>query len=178
MLANVMKTYNLIAQQDRNLNIEVAKDSKSIALASQRDSASMKTIAVLTTSFLPATWASSFLAMPLFNWSADSGQDVLTNRFWVYWALTIPLTVVVMAIWWIWIGWRERKNIVEDRRARESGGTASPGELNAYNHNRPVRLGDMPISSPLNSSRIEDWQDPEQGMAAKEGSALLRLRSL
>lgn len=102
--------------------MEIAKDSKSIAAASRRDSASMKTIAVLTTAFLPATWASSFFSMPLFNWNAGAGQSVLGDRFWVYWTVTLPLTVAVMAAWWSWMTWRERRNVAEDRRAREIAG--------------------------------------------------------
>jgi hypothetical protein len=38
------------------LNIEVARDSKVIALASSRDSTAMKTVAILTIAFLPGTF--------------------------------------------------------------------------------------------------------------------------
>ncbi|MCJ1478524.1 hypothetical protein MMC13_007204 [Lambiella insularis] len=103
--------YNLIARQD-------SAYARSIARASKRDSTSMKTIAVLTTSFLPATWVSAFFSMPLFNWSAESSNDVLAPRFWVYWALTLPLTIVVMALWWVWMTLRERRFEIEDLRDR------------------------------------------------------------
>jgi hypothetical protein len=51
-----LQTYNFLAQKDNMLNIEVARDSKLIALASSRDSMSMKTIALLTIAFLPGTF--------------------------------------------------------------------------------------------------------------------------
>jgi hypothetical protein len=89
--------YNLIAQQDSNTNLEIAKDSR-------RDSASMKTIAIMTTLFLPATWVATFFAVPLFDWTVDEGQSVIRSRFWMYWALTGVLTLVVVCVWlgWTW----------------------------------------------------------------------------
>ena len=54
------------------LNVEVAKDSKSIAAAAKRDSSAMKSIALLTMLFLPATFVSvsethlyMFVCLPL-----------------------------------------------------------------------------------------------------------------
>lgn len=48
--------FNLIAQQDQLLNLQVARDSRIIALESKKDSSSMKTIAVMTMVFLPGTF--------------------------------------------------------------------------------------------------------------------------
>ena len=45
-----------MAQRDNKLNIEIARDSKSIAVEGKRDSSAMKTIAVLTIVFLPGTF--------------------------------------------------------------------------------------------------------------------------
>lgn len=39
--------------------------------------------------------------MPLFAWELESGQSI-SDQFWVYWAVTLPLTVVVIIIWIIW----------------------------------------------------------------------------
>jgi len=53
-----MQLFNLIAQEDNTINIEVARDSKEIAIASKRDSSAMKVVAFLTTIFLPGTFIS------------------------------------------------------------------------------------------------------------------------
>jgi len=45
-------------QRDSLVNLEVAKDSRRVAQASKRDSSAMKTLAVLTMVFLPATFVS------------------------------------------------------------------------------------------------------------------------
>jgi hypothetical protein len=50
------KLHNRIAQEDNSLNYSLAADTRRIAAASRRDSSAMKTIAVLTTVFLPGTF--------------------------------------------------------------------------------------------------------------------------
>jgi hypothetical protein len=82
----------------RNLNITFAKDSRTLASASKRDSSSMKTLAAVTEAHLPA----SFLAMPLFNWDVDQSAPVVKERFWIYWAVTVPLTLTMLIIWLSW----------------------------------------------------------------------------
>lgn len=100
----------------------------------------MKTIAVLTTCFLPATWVAAFFAVPIFNWNAGKGEAVLSGRFWVYWATTLPLTIAVMVFWYIWMQWRQRRDMADDRRARQSSiFVNSPDEKNpvAKDHQYP-----------------------------------------
>ncbi|MCJ1404063.1 hypothetical protein MMC11_007288 [Xylographa trunciseda] len=106
--------YNLVAREDSKANTDIARASRSIALASQRDSASMKTIAVLTMAFLPATWVAALFAMPLFNWRAAPGDPVLQGYFWIYWAVICPLTTAVLFLWWQWKEWRNRKDVAEN----------------------------------------------------------------
>jgi hypothetical protein len=63
--------YNLMQRQDNNLNLQIAKDSRTLAEASKelarkskRDSSSMKAIAVLTMFFLPGTAVAVSLPLP------------------------------------------------------------------------------------------------------------------
>ncbi|RFU34809.1 hypothetical protein B7463_g1552, partial [Scytalidium lignicola] len=106
--------YNLIAQEESHRNIDIANDSKQIALASQRESLSMRTIAVLGVIFLPGTFTSAFFALPLFNWDASEDENVVKARFWVFWAVTIPLTPVVVGIWWAWMHWSTETQNTQD----------------------------------------------------------------
>ncbi|KAI1862986.1 hypothetical protein JX265_009032 [Neoarthrinium moseri] len=93
--------FNLISQRDQSTSIEIAKSSQDIATESKRDSTSMKAIAAVTMCFLPGTFVASFFAMPLFDWDAE--QQVVTVRgFWLYWAVTVPLTLVTLAAWFLW----------------------------------------------------------------------------
>jgi hypothetical protein len=80
---------------------------------------SMKSIALLTMVILPGTFISTLFAIPLFNWDAESWRDVPKSRFWFYWALTIPLTILTVAAWLAWQKAFERTGRSLDKAARE-----------------------------------------------------------
>ncbi|KAK8862239.1 hypothetical protein PGQ11_008474 [Apiospora arundinis] len=93
----------LLTHEDALKGADLAKLGAEIAAASKRDSASMKTVAVLTMAFLPATFFAALFAIPSLDWkgAADSGGPVIQSNFWVYWAFTLPATVLVFVIWLI-----------------------------------------------------------------------------
>ena len=42
--------------------------------------------------------------MPLFDWaSSTSGHIVINPNFWIFWAITGPLTLLVLALWAAWM---------------------------------------------------------------------------
>ena|SRR6266480_4594546 len=97
---------SLIAQRD-------SEYSAAIAVSSMRDSTAMKTIAVLTTLFLPGTFVATFFSMTMFNWNPSSNGSFsspgtsdttpwMSPYMWVYWAISIPLTLFVMVLWLFW----------------------------------------------------------------------------
>jgi Mg2+ and Co2+ transporter CorA len=108
--------FNIIAQREQELSRQLARDNiqltqatlqlgeatRQIAEDSKRDSTSMKAIAAVTMFFLPGTFAASLFAMPIFRWNASSGTDVVSHRIWVYWAVTIPLTLVTFGCFLLW----------------------------------------------------------------------------
>jgi Mg2+ and Co2+ transporter CorA len=67
-----------------------------LGIANKRDTSSMKTIAIVTMTFLPATFLAALFAMPSLDWK---GEKVISPRFWVYWAYTIPMTMLVFGVW-------------------------------------------------------------------------------
>jgi hypothetical protein len=94
---------------------------RQIAIDTKRDSSAMKTIATLGMLFLPGTFVAvsffsipqfkilfcttvgadlhqAIFAMPVFEWGAN-GAPVMKNGFRYYWAVTIPLTLLVLASW-------------------------------------------------------------------------------
>jgi hypothetical protein len=79
----------------------------------------MKTIAILTMMFLPGAYVAASLnstrssnmsinevqtlfSMNMFNWQAENDENILSAYFWVYWVITIPITVLVLLIWMAW----------------------------------------------------------------------------
>ena len=112
----------------------IAIASKAIAEASKRDSYAMKTIgdyilfrnytilvsfyfpsrtiqltvqAILTTVFLPGTFVSSLFSTTMFDFRNPPYQ--VSGVFWIYWAVTIPLTLVVVGVWRLWLYFRNRQ---------------------------------------------------------------------
>ncbi|KAF2101794.1 hypothetical protein NA57DRAFT_12920, partial [Rhizodiscina lignyota] len=78
-------------------------DSKTLAEAAQRDTSSMKSLAILTAIFLPPTAVATIFAMPFFDWTHSGSGPVVNHKFWIYWATAIPLTIATVTIWWVWI---------------------------------------------------------------------------
>lgn len=101
--------YSKMAQEDNNLNARMA-------VASTRDSSSMKALAVITAIFLPGEYIGTLFGVAMFDWqegtagdpaaSADAPEGwphpVVMPSFWVYWAFTVPLTLLIVAGWRAW----------------------------------------------------------------------------
>lgn len=93
----------------------MAGEQRKLAHASKRDSGAQKTIAVLGTVFLPGAFLSSVFSMTFFDFQ-DLNPDGtwVSPQFWIYWAVAVPLTVLIVGWWWIWERRRERKYEEED----------------------------------------------------------------
>ncbi|OCK99289.1 uncharacterized protein K441DRAFT_602405 [Cenococcum geophilum 1.58] len=104
--------YSIIAQLDNRLNAKMSASSS-------RDSTAMKTLAFITTLFLPGTFVATVFSMSMFNWGASasdkSSSRVVSSYFWVYWAVTVPLTLIVAFSWRLWWNW-EKHNFDRDVR--------------------------------------------------------------
>ena len=57
--------------------------------------------------------------MGMFDFQESDGSVVVSRYFWVYWTISIPLTLFVMVTWLIWFRWQERreKKRVDDEEA-------------------------------------------------------------
>lgn len=86
--------FNLVTQQD-------SETSTSIARAAKADSESMKTIAILTMVFLPATSVSSFFGMAFFDRS-DQGHFRASVAIWIFVVVTLLLTATTFFLWLHW----------------------------------------------------------------------------
>jgi len=64
--------------------------------------------------------------MTILNWNALSMNDVMTNHFRLYWAVAVPLTVLVMGVVGIYGFSQAREKRHAAKRAREK---ASFGEV-------------------------------------------------
>jgi len=92
-MANIMQlSFNLVTQIDSR--------------TMQKESKSMKTIAVVTLVFLPLTTVATIFGSQFFTLTSDASEDPyrlrVSHDFWLPWAIAIPLTVTVMVAWQLW----------------------------------------------------------------------------
>ncbi|KAK0734776.1 hypothetical protein B0T26DRAFT_689624 [Lasiosphaeria miniovina] len=69
---------------------------------SRQDNNVMKSIALLTMIFLPATFFSALFSTTFFTFGDDGGWEV-SDKLWIYWATIIPATLGVLIIWGFWL---------------------------------------------------------------------------
>lgn len=125
-----LQIYNLLANRDSKVNLEIASESKTIsqrsaviAFEARQDGAAMMTIAVLTMAFLPATFVSSILGSNLFALEDDAAGKrifVASGLWWIYLASAIPLTLFTFSAWGLGLWWRSKR--LEERRKEEVSG--------------------------------------------------------
>jgi Mg2+ and Co2+ transporter CorA len=99
-----LQLFSLIARADAKVSIELTETSKAlteanlaVAREAKDDSGAMKTISIMTMLFLPATYFAALFSMPTLQWGDAS--SVIRERFWIYWAFTIPTTCCVFLVW-------------------------------------------------------------------------------
>lgn len=107
----------IMARDDTLASIEIAR-------AASRDGASMKVVAIMTMAFLPGTFLAALFAVPSLRWE-DDADTVVGRRFWVYWAFTLPLTVVVFGLW---AGLTRREKVLKLRPGKSEPGLGRPGK--------------------------------------------------
>ncbi|KAI1496085.1 hypothetical protein F5X99DRAFT_401464 [Biscogniauxia marginata] len=91
--------HSIINQRESRLSLRIAAQQHRLADASKRDSSSMKTLTFLGSIFLPGTFVSSLFSMSFFDFSGDRPGTV-SRSLWVYFVITVPLTIVIVGFWW------------------------------------------------------------------------------
>ncbi|KAH8815605.1 hypothetical protein F5884DRAFT_772905 [Xylogone sp. PMI_703] len=127
--------YNIIAQKESKLNFQMAGEQRKLAHASKRDSAAMKTISLLGAIFLPGAYLASVFSMTFFNF--QEGAPTVSGQFWIYWVITIPLTIGIVAAWYVYEKRRESQYDKEDRDL-EAGSEAMEKEIMAMMRKRTM----------------------------------------
>ncbi|KAI9851931.1 MAG: hypothetical protein M1838_002369 [Thelocarpon superellum] len=103
--------------KDSKVNIKIAEASTALAFDSKQDSTSMMTISILTMCFLPATAVATICSMGMFDWTADAVN--VSPHFWIYWAVTLPLTACLMGAWCAWFFLYRKPRMIQERKRME-----------------------------------------------------------
>jgi Mg2+ and Co2+ transporter CorA len=106
--ANRQTVYSLIAQKDNRTNFKIAEATRSesmalkvMAEATAQDSTSMVVVSTVTLFFLPATFLSSLFSTTFFNFQYPE-PSTMSGSQWIYWAITLPLTIMLWLVHWLW----------------------------------------------------------------------------
>ncbi|KAI1667980.1 hypothetical protein Ptr902_09901 [Pyrenophora tritici-repentis] len=75
---------------------------KEVARETKRDSSAMKSISLLTMIFLPATAIATVIS-PFIDLDADKTRLVMAPQFYVFWAVSAPVTIAVVIAWIMWL---------------------------------------------------------------------------
>ncbi|KND93003.1 hypothetical protein TOPH_02380 [Tolypocladium ophioglossoides CBS 100239] len=81
--------FNTVAQQNSRTSVQIANATRS-------DSATMRIIAFVSLLFLPSTYISAIFSTSFFKFDDNSVWRV-SDKFWVYWAVAVPLTLILAA---------------------------------------------------------------------------------
>ncbi|KAB8258594.1 hypothetical protein BDV32DRAFT_125511 [Aspergillus pseudonomiae] len=67
------------------------------------DSMVMKTISFVGMIYLPGTFASGIFGSNFFDYQSGEKESwEMSHKFWLYWVVTIPLTLATFAVWALW----------------------------------------------------------------------------
>lgn len=104
----------------------MAAQQRRLAHASKRDSTAMKTLSLLGALFLPGTFLSSIFSMSFFDFNVGkaypgmdpddySGKGASVSEYlWLYFVVTIPLTLAIVGAWWYLDRRRQKTYAAED----------------------------------------------------------------
>ncbi|KAF2658986.1 hypothetical protein K491DRAFT_775877 [Lophiostoma macrostomum CBS 122681] len=123
--AQINVTYSLIAQKSSEQNLRIAQGSRDIAKLTAEDSRTMKTITVLTLTFLPGTMLASLWDAGIFTLEADQSWRV-------YLGTTIALTAFVFGVWYIYIWIATRKLPLLPDADTEKGKSGYGSKISAF----------------------------------------------
>jgi hypothetical protein len=87
----IQLSFNLVAQQDSRV---IQVDSKLMML-----------IALVTLIFLPSSTIASIFGSQFFVFNTDAGKSAdlkLSNQFWLFWAISVPVTSLVLLVGWLY----------------------------------------------------------------------------
>ncbi|KAL2114143.1 hypothetical protein VUR80DRAFT_449 [Thermomyces stellatus] len=138
--------YNIAAIRESKLSLQIAKEQKFLAHATKHDGTAMKTLTLLGAIFLPGTYLASVFSMTFFDFAADA-ERVISPDLWVYFAMTIPLTGVIVGSWF-YFNQRRKRRVRRDQLAVEDDIDVMEREIMATIRRKTLRTESTWNSSP------------------------------
>lgn len=120
-LQNIAKESKMENEEMRQLSQRMHDLTKK----STQDAAAVKVLTILTLIYLPVTVVSNFFSTSFVNSETSSGGGsyiVVSNEWWILVASAVPLTLLTLYIWYVWMRiqaygkypwwWKRRRNAI------------------------------------------------------------------
>ncbi|USW57965.1 hypothetical protein Slin15195_G112840 [Septoria linicola] len=112
--------------------------NQDIATSAQKDSAATRTISFLGLIFLPGTLISAIFSTSFFNYSpGDDLEWRVSDKFWIYWAVAAPVTLLTYLFWQYWSAVMSTKRNHKESQTR--GGRQAQQRINGLFHRQTAR---------------------------------------
>ncbi|KAI9861048.1 MAG: hypothetical protein M1813_005477 [Trichoglossum hirsutum] len=150
------QTDNKISAAMTSTSVEITRLTSAISEETQRDNSAMITLSIVAMLFLPGTFVSGIFSMAFFNYSptATSSESFTVSRnWWLYIAVTVPLTLGVFAVW---DAWRRRRL----RRGKLGRGSVDAESIRTRTlrppaqHNSPLEMMNLRPANPGASKMV------------------------
>ncbi|KAJ3580538.1 hypothetical protein NPX13_g24 [Xylaria arbuscula] len=118
--------WNQIGRRDTMTNLAISQNGLEVAQHTRRDSELMKSIALLTMVFLPATFVATLFSMGIFQWNGSHGENLNVSPYiWLYVVVTVVITSATLGAWYIWVIRRDApdnsQSVEKDVEAQRTG---------------------------------------------------------
>jgi Mg2+ and Co2+ transporter CorA len=110
--------------KSQSTTVEINRNIWSLTKDTVDDSATVKLVTIVTLLYLPASFVASFLGMNLFEFQSPDGSGFqISNQFWVYFLITIPLTFLTVGSWMVMARKRKKQKLLDQEKEllREGG---------------------------------------------------------
>ena len=104
----VTMLYTIVAQIDSRSNLQIARAVRS-------DSIPMRTIAYVTLILLPGTFIAAIFGMNFFQFEEERRRIGVSRDFWIYWVVTVPVTVGVLVGWNVWVAKEAKEGDITEK---------------------------------------------------------------
>jgi hypothetical protein len=94
-----------LTKESRKENEEMRRLSEKMHHLTERsaqDAVTVKVLTILTLIYLPTTVVSNFFSTS-FVGNSSNGNITVSSDWWIFAASSVPLTVLTLYIWWVWM---------------------------------------------------------------------------
>ncbi|KAE8152324.1 hypothetical protein BDV25DRAFT_72023 [Aspergillus avenaceus] len=101
--SHLTRSRSLSERLGNEINLAFNLVSQGYGRNAQSDSAMMRTIGVVSLIYLPGTFVSGIFGTNFFDFDSEKPDNwVMADSFWLYWAVTLPLTLATVVVWALW----------------------------------------------------------------------------